>query len=137
MPTLDIGRLCSYLIRCSSLQSYRPVHTAGDGNDVNISALLTSFQEGYDKKVRPNYGGKLISLTSTHTYSPIDDVLSLKLDISNIINATTLPGKFVSIANIIRRMASKGRTNVSYLMGLVSYIPLLNKNTTIWIQIFN
>ena len=128
MPTLDIGRLCSYLIRCSSLQSYRPVHTAGDGNDVNISALLTSFQEGYDKKVRPNYGGKLISLTSTHTYSPIDDVLSLKLDISNIINATTLPGKFVSIANIIRRMASKGRTNVSYLMGLVSYIlPLLNK----------
>ena len=32
----------------------------GQGNlgDVNISALLTSFQTGYDKRVRPNYGGK-------------------------------------------------------------------------------
>ena len=32
----------------------------GGGNlgDVNISALLTSFQTGYDKRVRPNYGGK-------------------------------------------------------------------------------
>ena len=26
--------------------------------DVNISALLNSFQMGYDKRVRPNYGGK-------------------------------------------------------------------------------
>lgn len=29
-----------------------------DGKDVNISALLNSFQMGYDKRVRPNYGGK-------------------------------------------------------------------------------
>ena len=28
--------------------------------DVNISALLNSFQMGYDKRVRPNYGGKSI-----------------------------------------------------------------------------
>ena len=28
------------------------------GKDVNISALLNSFQMGYDKRVRPNYGGK-------------------------------------------------------------------------------
>ena len=27
-------------------------------SDVNISALLSSFQVGYDKRVRPNYGGK-------------------------------------------------------------------------------
>ncbi len=26
--------------------------------DVNISALLNSFQMGYDKRVRPNYGGE-------------------------------------------------------------------------------
>jgi hypothetical protein len=26
--------------------------------DVNISAILNSFQMGYDKRVRPNYGGK-------------------------------------------------------------------------------
>lgn len=25
--------------------------------DVNISAILNSFQMGYDKRVRPNYGG--------------------------------------------------------------------------------
>ena len=31
---------------------------AGFG-DVNISAILNSFQMGYDKRVRPNYGGKL------------------------------------------------------------------------------
>ena len=30
---------------------------AGFG-DVNISAILNSFQMGYDKRVRPNYGGK-------------------------------------------------------------------------------
>ena len=28
--------------------------------DVNISALLNSFQMGYDKRVRPNYGGPSI-----------------------------------------------------------------------------
>ena len=26
--------------------------------DVNISAILNSFQMGYDKRVRPNYGGE-------------------------------------------------------------------------------
>ena len=33
---------------------------------VNISAILNSFQMGYDKRVRPNYGGKFsvhLSLT--------------------------------------------------------------------------
>ena len=28
--------------------------------EVNISALLNSFQMGYDKRVRPNYGGEII-----------------------------------------------------------------------------
>lgn len=27
--------------------------------DVNISAILDSFSASYDKRVRPNYGGKL------------------------------------------------------------------------------
>ena len=30
-------------------------------SDVNISALLNSFQMGYDKRVRPNYGGEFES----------------------------------------------------------------------------
>ena len=34
----------------------------GSLGDVNISALLTSFQTGYDKRVRPNYGGKTYKL---------------------------------------------------------------------------
>jgi hypothetical protein len=29
----------------------------GEFGEVNISALLNSFQMGYDKRVRPNYGG--------------------------------------------------------------------------------
>jgi len=35
-------------------------NTGGSTNfgDVNISAILNSFQMGYDKRVRPNYGGK-------------------------------------------------------------------------------
>jgi len=35
--------------------------------DVNISAILNSFQMGYDKRVRPNYGGKwLVRRNSNH-----------------------------------------------------------------------
>ncbi len=33
--------------------------------DINISAILNSFQMGYDKRVRPNYGGR----TFFYTYS--------------------------------------------------------------------
>ncbi len=36
---------------------YNFSNAAGFG-DVNISAILNSFQMGYDKRVRPNYGGK-------------------------------------------------------------------------------
>ena len=47
-----------------------------NGKDVNISALLNSFQMGYDKRVRPNYGGKssqTIKLTNSinSTFHPI------------------------------------------------------------------
>ena len=33
--------------------------SANSFGDVNISAILNSFQMGYDKRVRPNYGGKI------------------------------------------------------------------------------
>ena len=42
------------------------------GKDVNISALLNSFQMGYDKRVRPNYGGK----TNFPILYPTSDPLS-------------------------------------------------------------
>ena len=36
--------------------------SSGSGiGDVNISAILNSFQMGYDKRVRPNYGGKTVT----------------------------------------------------------------------------
>ena len=34
----------------------------GNKGDVNISALLTSFQKGYDRRVRPNYGGPAVTV---------------------------------------------------------------------------
>lgn len=35
--------------------------------DVNISAILDSFSVSYDKRVRPNYGGKIIAFHWRHT----------------------------------------------------------------------
>lgn len=35
--------------------------------DVNISAILNSFQMGYDKRVRPNYGGKFSLCISSYS----------------------------------------------------------------------
>ena len=32
--------------------------------DVNISAILNSFQMGYDKRVRPNYGGRSLKFSN-------------------------------------------------------------------------
>jgi len=58
----------------------KPVHTAGDGNDVNISALLTSFQEGYDKKVRPNYGGPAVVVGVTLYVLSISALSEVEMD---------------------------------------------------------
>ncbi len=46
----------------------------GGGNfeDVNISAILSSFQIGYDKKVRPNYGGKAAAAPTLIFYTRLD-----------------------------------------------------------------
>lgn len=40
--------------------SFDYYRTGGGGmfGDVNISAILDSFSVSYDKRVRPNYGGK-------------------------------------------------------------------------------
>ena len=38
--------------------------------DVNISAILNSFQMGYDKRVRPNYGGKFVGDARTKNEHP-------------------------------------------------------------------
>lgn len=38
---------------------YRGAGGGGMFGDVNISAILDSFSISYDKRVRPNYGGKL------------------------------------------------------------------------------
>lgn len=41
--------------------------------DVNISAILDSFSVSYDKRVRPNYGGKLSKRVS---FSALELVLA-------------------------------------------------------------
>ena len=51
-------------------------------DDVNISALLSSFQVGYDKRVRPNYGGKCVKEKLTDAFP------MMKVDFSQI---TCLP----------------------------------------------
>ncbi|TRY73168.1 hypothetical protein TCAL_11052 [Tigriopus californicus] len=51
---------CSMDLDFSSFNCVNRTHSAFA--DVNISALLNSFQEGYDKRVRPNYGGKDFTL---------------------------------------------------------------------------
>ena len=43
---------------CTNVNNIFSSNEHGFG-DVNISAILNSFQMGYDKRVRPNYGGKL------------------------------------------------------------------------------
>ena len=55
----NVSEKLDYKLICLSIFSNN-----GGGNlgDVNISALLTSFQTGYDKRVRPNYGGKTYRL---------------------------------------------------------------------------
>ena len=41
------------LVQCSRTQNFNKV----SASSVNISNLLNSFQIGYDRRVRPNYGG--------------------------------------------------------------------------------
>lgn len=66
-----------------------PYVLAGTGGgsmlgDVNISAILDSFSVGYDKRVRPNYGGKyrvprsgsLFPCSLTSHFSPQHSYLS-------------------------------------------------------------
>uniref|UniRef100_A0A336MR05 CSON005519 protein n=1 Tax=Culicoides sonorensis TaxID=179676 RepID=A0A336MR05_CULSO len=49
-----------------------PYANAGSGpggsylGDVNISAILDSFSVSYDKRVRPNYGGKNLELSISY-----------------------------------------------------------------------
>ncbi|TRY73051.1 hypothetical protein TCAL_11047, partial [Tigriopus californicus] len=48
--------------------------------DVNISALLNSFQEGYDKRVRPNYGGEPVTVGVTMYVLSISSVSEVMMD---------------------------------------------------------
>lgn len=62
----SLGALLLVLVFMPHLFSKVPYVNAGSGaggsmlGDVNISAILDSFSVSYDKRVRPNYGGKQI-----------------------------------------------------------------------------
>ena len=49
------------LVHCSRTQNFNKV----SASSVNISNLLNSFQIGYDRRVRPNYGGILVTVGVT------------------------------------------------------------------------
>lgn len=55
---LIFGILAAFVDRTIKLGVVAQNNGGSNLGDVNISALLTSFQTGYDKRVRPNYGGK-------------------------------------------------------------------------------
>ena len=59
-----------------------PVVAENKGNlaEVNISALLTSFQAGYDKRVRPNYGGVPVTVGITMYVLSFSSVSEVNMD---------------------------------------------------------
>ncbi|XP_040570160.1 gamma-aminobutyric acid receptor subunit beta isoform X2 [Lepeophtheirus salmonis] len=52
----------------------------GNFNDVNISAILNSFQMGYDKRVRPNYGGPAVVVGVTMYVLSISSLSEVEMD---------------------------------------------------------
>jgi len=48
--------------------------------DVNISAILNSFQMGYDKRVRPNYGGNAVTVGVTMFVLSISELSEVGMD---------------------------------------------------------
>ena len=68
--------------------------------DVNISAILNSFQMGYDKRVRPNYGGKFRVTGKIQIISiePLQEKLSQRLaELSPLKTSTNTTVYFVQI----------------------------------------
>lgn len=62
-----------------------PYVLAGTGGgsmlgDVNISAILDSFSVGYDKRVRPNYGGPPVEVGVTMYVLSISSLSEVKMD---------------------------------------------------------
>jgi hypothetical protein len=71
---LSVIHVCKIGLRPATIERHSFLHTpilfcfhvcstdlTGFG-DINISAILNSFQMGYDKRVRPNYGGRTFFL---------------------------------------------------------------------------
>ena len=57
VPALVLGAACGLV-----LPSPEPVEPGIDSPAVNISAILNQFMVGYDKRVRPNYGGITVTV---------------------------------------------------------------------------
>jgi len=47
--------------------------------EVNISAILNSFQMGYDKRVRPNYGGQAVTVGVTMYILSISELSEVQM----------------------------------------------------------
>lgn len=75
---LIIGILAAILNRTVKLCVV--AQSSNDLGDVNISALLTSFQNGYDKRVRPKYGGPPVTVGVTMYILSISSVSEVMMD---------------------------------------------------------
>lgn len=54
--------------------------SSGGGAGANISAILNSFQIGYDRRVRPNYGGEPVTVGVTLYILSIEDLSEKFMD---------------------------------------------------------
>jgi hypothetical protein len=70
--------------------------------EVNISALLNSFQMGYDKRVRPNYGGEFILFNSFVTAQQVHSATTLSITTFSI---TTLSIMTLSIMGLVTTLS--------------------------------
>ena len=64
----------------ASLLNITAASSASSASSVNISSLLNSFQIGYDRRVRPNYGGAPVTVGVTLYILSIGDLSEKFMD---------------------------------------------------------
>ena len=73
--TMLWAQACLYVLIFTTRQSY-----SSSVNVANISNILNSFQVGYDRRVRPNYGGVPVTVGVTLYILSIGDLSEKFMD---------------------------------------------------------
>ena len=77
---LIAGTLALFFFRPATLTTIRLPPNMDNHEDANISALLASFQAGYDKRIRPNYGGPPVTVGVSMYVLSISSVSEIKME---------------------------------------------------------